>query len=71
MNEKKYCAKCKREKYIENFRCIGYGTDRKTPRFHSYCIRCLRMLDRRRYADPEFAAVRKAKRKQRYEQTGR
>lgn len=65
------CAKCKRDKDEGEFRQVGWKLDRVTPRFHSYCLSCNRKLDRIRYADPEFAAVRRFKRKQRYELTGK
>lgn len=69
--EKKRCAQCKRDKYIENFSVIGYGIDRLTPRYHSYCYQCKRLRDRRRYAEPDMRRIRSIKRKLRYEATGK
>lgn len=65
------CAKCKRQKDEGDFRQIGWKLDRVTPRFHSYCLACHRKLDNARYANPEYAAVRRIKRKQRYVETGK
>jgi hypothetical protein len=63
------CARCHRERDEVYFRQIGWRLDRVTPMWGSYCTFCSREMDAIRRADSEYAAVRRIKRKQRYQET--